>query len=195
MMRAATAHARKRERGARRRTTARRPCSRGYPCGPVRRCCMQASSDRRSSSLRAARTQGSAELHRRWGRVGGSAAGHAVDTCCTVQLARGARLELLERLRRRGHERVFGVEGAPAGWTPCSAKPWIASALVLDPSIISSGPAASDGTDPRSHWSGGRRAHTTAIGRHTLECPAGLTGAIGSTGVGWRRRHWMVGAR
>lgn len=48
---------------------------------------------------------GSAELHRRWGRIGTDGR-HGVEHFSTVRLAEAARAELLERRRRRGYVRA-----------------------------------------------------------------------------------------
>lgn len=48
---------------------------------------------------------GSAELHRRWGRIGTDGR-HSVEHFSTVRLAEAARAELIERRRRRGYVRA-----------------------------------------------------------------------------------------
>lgn len=52
---------------------------------------------------------GSAELHRRWGRIG-TEGRHSVEHFSTVRLAEAARAELLQRRRRRGYVRAGSAE-------------------------------------------------------------------------------------
>lgn len=53
---------------------------------------------------------GSAELHRYEGRVGGHA-GHTADEYSTLRLAQSARAEAFEAFRRRGYVRALGARG------------------------------------------------------------------------------------
>ena len=51
------------------------------------------------------RDDGSAELHRRWGRIG-TEGSHDVEEFSTVRLAESARASLIERRTRRGYVRA-----------------------------------------------------------------------------------------
>lgn len=58
-------------------------------------------------------SDGGAELHRRWGRIG-TEGRHEVEEFSTVALAEGARAALIDRRRRRGYERARSV-ALPSG--------------------------------------------------------------------------------
>jgi len=63
---------------------------------------------------------GSAELHRRWGRIG-TQGRHEVEEFSTVPLAETARRTLIERRRRRGYVRADSATLGPHDLDPLVA--------------------------------------------------------------------------